>query len=80
MIFPTSARGLQNGVDRVERAVRLECVGANHAGLAARSVGEDERGNLVPVVVCVGALIALGLYLPQPVTDLLNRIVEALRV
>jgi hydrogenase-4 component F len=47
------------------------------AGVAA---GDEDRGTLVPVIVCVGTLVVLGLYLPQPVTDLLNRIVEALRV
>jgi hydrogenase-4 component F len=52
-------------------------------GVPAEGVATGERGGypgLVLAGLCVCALITLGLYLPGPVTDLLNRIVEALIV
>jgi hydrogenase-4 component F len=42
------------------------------------AAGESDRWALVPVIACVAALVALGLYLPGPVASLIARIVENL--
>jgi hydrogenase-4 component F len=38
--------------------------------------GEHERWGLVPLALCVGLLVALGLVLPRPLEELLTRAVE----
>jgi hydrogenase-4 component F len=47
--------------------------GAPAAGVA---LGESRRWGLVPLGICVGALVVLGLSLPAPLEELLHRIVE----
>jgi hydrogenase-4 component F len=39
-------------------------------------VGETERGGLVPLGLCAGILVVLGLTVPRPLAGLLERIVE----
>ncbi len=43
------------------------------AGLAG---GEEDRWSLVPLAVCVAALVTLGLFVPAPVASLLGQIAE----
>jgi hypothetical protein len=47
--------------------------GAPTAGVA---VGEGRRWPLVPLAVCVTALLVLGVALPAPLQTLLHQIVE----
>ncbi len=43
---------------------------------AGTAVGERERWALVPLGLCITALVVLGLTVPAPVQVLLERIVE----
>jgi hypothetical protein len=38
--------------------------------------GEEDRWSLVPLGVCVAALVTLGLFVPAPVASLLGQIAE----
>jgi hydrogenase-4 component F len=60
------------GVGLVAHANRM-LYGAPPPGLAA---GEAGRWRLVPLALCVGALIGLGLIVPAPVVTLLSDIAE----
>ena len=62
------------GLRRVRRAREPDAVRARRP--PAWSAGEEDRWRLVPLALCMAALVVLGLIVPAPVASLLAQIVE----